>query len=110
MIYSGWTVETLDKRVDKELGKLPADVRADFVRIAELLEAHGLNAVGMPFVRHLGGGLWEIRAKGRDGIGRAIFVKAAARRLVVVHAFAKKSQKTPPQALSVARARMKEVE
>lgn len=109
MVYSSWTVETLDKRVDKELSRLPADVRADFVRIAELLERSGPNAVGMPYVRHLENGLWEIRARGRDAIGRAVFVRAVERRLVVVHAFVKKSQKTPRQALATARARAKEV-
>ena len=105
-----WTVETLDKRVDKELEALPVDVRAHFVRIAEMLEASGPSAVGMPFVRHLTDGLWEIRAKGKDVIGRAIYVKAVGQRLVVVHAFIKKTQKTPSKALSIARARAKEVE
>ena len=104
-----WTVETLDKRVNKELSAFPVDVRANFVRIAELLQQNGPDAVGMPHVRHLGNGLWEIRAKGKDVIGRAIYVKAVERRLVVVHAFVKKTQKTPRSALNTAKARAKEV-
>jgi phage-related protein len=47
--------------------------------------------------------------KGRDGIARAIYVTAAGERIVVVHAFDKKSQKTPTRALEVARERAKQV-
>jgi phage-related protein len=47
--------------------------------------------------------------KGRDGIARAIYVTAVGQRVVVVHAFAKKTQKTPQRALEIARARAKEV-
>ncbi len=47
--------------------------------------------------------------KGKDGIARAVYVTASGERLVVVHAFTKKTQKTPARALEVARARAKEV-
>jgi phage-related protein len=47
--------------------------------------------------------------KGKDGIARAIYVTAIGERVVVVHAFVKKSQKTPGRALEIARARAKEV-
>jgi phage-related protein len=47
--------------------------------------------------------------KGRDGIARAVCVTAVGERVVVVHAFVKKSQRTPPRALEVARQRAKEV-
>ncbi|HMA91519.1 MAG TPA: type II toxin-antitoxin system RelE/ParE family toxin [Polyangiaceae bacterium] len=43
--------------------------------------------------------------KGKDGIARAIYVTAIAQRVVVVHAFAKKSQRTPQRALDIARTR-----
>ena len=47
--------------------------------------------------------------KGRDGIARAIYVTATGERVVVVHAFGKKTQKTPMRALETARARLREV-
>ena len=50
-----------------------------------------------------------MRMKGKDGIARAIYVTASGERVVVVHAFAKKTQKTPARALEVARVRAKEV-
>lgn len=65
--------------------------------------------VGMPHVRSLGSGLWEMRLSGRNAIGRAVYVVAKGSRLVVVHAFVKRSQKTPRRALELARQGAKEV-
>jgi phage-related protein len=62
-----------------------------------------------PHVKHLEGKLWEMRMKGRDGIARAIYVTTVGERVVVVHAFEKKTQKTPARALEIARERAKEV-
>jgi phage-related protein len=62
-----------------------------------------------PHVKHLEGKLWEMRMRGKDGIARAIYVTAVAERVVVVHAFSKKTQKTPVQALETARLRAKEI-
>ena len=47
--------------------------------------------------------------KGKDGIARAIYVTAKGERVVVLHAFVKKTQKTPQAALEVARQRAEEV-
>lgn len=104
-----WTVEILDKRVEKELSALPVDIRARFQRIVELLEEYGIEAAREPHVKSLGGGLFEMRMSGRDGIGRAIYVHARGDRLVVVLAFMKKTQKTPKAILDLARTRAREV-
>jgi phage-related protein len=104
-----WTVELLDRRVVKELEALSDDVRQRFLRISELIEKHGIAAMHEPHIKHLEGKLWEMRMTGRDGIARAIYVTANRERIVVVHAFSKKTQKTPRQALDVARSRAKEV-
>lgn len=104
-----WTVETLDGRVDDELDALPADMRAKFVWIAELIEAKGLPNVREPYVKRLDRLLWEIRMKGRDGIARAIYVTAHEERVVVVRVFRKKTQKTPKREIELARSRAKEV-
>lgn len=98
-----WQVELLDARVVKELDALPRDVRQRFLRIAELIEEHGLSGMREPYVKHLEGKLWEMRMKGKDGIARAIYVTATGARVVVLHAFIKKTQKTPRQALEIAR-------
>jgi phage-related protein len=62
----------------------------------------------MPHVRPLGSKLWEIRMKGRAGIARAIYFAAPGRRLVVVRAFVKKTEKTPRREIELAARRMEE--
>lgn len=71
-----WTVHFLSAEVRSELEALPLDIRASFVRIAELIEANGLEKVHEPYIKHLEGRLWEMRMKGRDGIARAAYVTA----------------------------------
>ena len=105
-----WTVETLGPIIDAEIESLPKDMQAAFLRLAERVEAVGLERIGAPHVKHLQGKLWEMRLTGRDGIARAIYVTAAGRRVVVVHAFVKKSQKTPRAALDLAEQRAKEIQ
>ena len=61
-------------------------------------------------MKPLGDKLWELRITGRDGIARAIYVTAKGQRVVIVRIFIKKTQKTPPRELEVARQRAKEVE
>ena len=104
-----WTVETLGPMVDAEIAALPKDMQAAFLRLAERIEAVGLERIGHPHVKHLQDKLWEMRFSGRDGIARAIYVTAIGRRIIVVHAFVKKSQKTPKAALDLAERRAKEI-
>ena len=104
-----WIVELLDARVRDELEVLPADVKARFRRIVELIQDHGLERVREPHVKHLEGALWEMRMKGKDGISRAIYVTARGRRVVVVRVFVKKTQKTPRRELDLALERAKEI-
>jgi len=104
-----WTVETLNKTVDDELEELPHDCRARLVRITMLLETVGLENLPSTVVKHLEGKLWEIRVKASSGIARAIYITATGRRVVIVRAFVKKTQKTPKRELEIARNRAKEV-
>jgi phage-related protein len=65
--------------------------------------------VGMPLSRSLGGGLYEIRSNiSRKRIARVIFVLHRGR-MVLLHGFVKKSQKTPKSDLDLARQRGKEI-
>ena len=104
-----WSVETLNAAVDAELAELPADMRARLVRIAQLIEAVGLPTVKEPHVRHIRGPLWEIRLKGRAGIARALYVTARERRVVILRAFIKKTQRTPADEIELALQRAKEL-
>jgi len=105
-----WSVEFLDSDVRKELEAMPKGIIASFLRISRLIETHGLHRVHEPYVKHLEGRLWEIRMKGQDGIARAIYVTATGQRVVVLHVFSKKTQKTPRRAIELALRRAKEVQ
>lgn len=104
-----WRVEFLDEDVKATLGDFPTDIRASFERIVTLIESHGLERVREPYVRHLEGPVWEMRMKGRDGIARAAYVTATGRRVIVVHVFPKKTQKTPRREIEIAIRRAQEV-
>ena len=63
--------------------------------------------IGMPLVRSLGRGLWEVRSDLPNGrIARVLFC-AEANCMVLLHAFIKKSQKTPQSDIDLAMKRMK---
>ncbi len=111
MVYiknSGWIVVFADHRAEKEISRLSTDVRADFLRIVEMIEKYGIEQVGMPHIKHLQGKLWEMRMKGRDGIARAIYLTANGKRVAVLHSFEKKTQKTPSGAIDISLKRAKE--
>lgn len=105
-----WTFGTLNATVDAEVKALPADMQARFLRYGDTIEQAGFGGLPRDAVKHLEGRLWELRMTGRDGISRAIYVTASGRRVVVVRVFVKKTQKTPPRELEIARQRAKEVE
>jgi phage-related protein len=74
-----------------------------------LIEGYGLTRMREPYVRHIEGPVWEMRMKGKDGIARAAYVTASGRRVVVVHVFPKKTQRTPRRDIDIALRRAKEV-
>ena len=108
-VSMNWSVETLNATVDRELDALPADMRARFVRLCDLIAAFGLDRVGAPHVRHLTGPLWEMRLRGRDGISRALYVAVRGGRVVVVRIFVKKTRKTPRREIDLALRRARAV-
>ena len=89
MVATHWRVEILNRTVVEKLG---------------------LHQVREPYVKHLQDKLWEMRVKSRDGIARAIYVTVKDRRIVILHAFRKKTRKTPRAAIRTAFSRMKELE
>lgn len=103
-----WTVR-VHALAEAELKALPADMRAGFLRIAELLETFGPQKVGMPHVRPLERKLWEMRMHGKDGIARAVYAAVQGRSLLVLHVFVKKTQATPRSAIETALKRLESV-
>ena len=103
-----YIIEYFHRRLRAEIESWPAGILADYARMVELLMEFGPD-LRMPHSRALGGGLFELRPRGREGIGRALYCFVAGQRIVILHAFVKKTQETPEQDLRIARKRMKEV-
>jgi phage-related protein len=68
--------------------------------------------IGMPNSRPMPGvatGVSELRVKGEDGIYRAFYYSSSAQGILVFHAFVKRTQRTPPLEIELARKRLKEL-
>ena len=105
-----WAVGFLDEETKAALDAFPLDIRASFQHIVELIQEHGLERVREPYLKHLEGPLWEMRLKGKSGIARAVYVTASGTRVVIVHVFAKKTQKTPRKEIVRALKKAKEIQ
>lgn len=103
-----YSIEYFHARVRAEIEAWPADILADYARIVELLLEFGPQ-LRMPHSKAFGEGLFELRPKGKAGIGRAFYCFLVGRRVVILHGFIKKSQQTPDRELKLARKRMKEI-
>ena len=103
-----WQITFFNHKVEKETLSFPKGILANFLHLAEMIEEFG-PALGAPYTKALGEGLFEIRAKGQEGIGRSFFCTLKGKEVIVLHSFIKKSQKTPKKEMKVARKRLKEV-
>jgi phage-related protein len=103
-----YQIEYFSENVLAEVKSWPADIVASYARLLELLAEFGPN-LGLPGSRAFGKGLFELRPHGRSGQGRAMYCFVIEQRIVVLHAFIKKSQQTPDRELKIARKRLKEV-
>jgi len=103
-----WTVTFYSDRVESEILALPVGHLARFIRYSERMEAFGPN-LGMPHTRAMGEGLFELRIKAAEGIARIFYCTVVNRRIVFLHQFVKKTDKTPAKELEIARRRLKEV-
>ena len=72
------------------------------------MRIYGAN-LGMPHTKAMKNGLFELRMKSKEGIGRVFYCTLVGKRIVMLHSFIKKSQKTPSSELKIAVSRMKEV-
>lgn len=79
------------------------------MRLTEKMEHNGPN-LRMPYTRPFGDGLFELRAQGPEGIGRAFFCTLIGRRIVILHGFIKKTQGTPHHEIQIARKRQKQIQ
>lgn len=102
--------ETSSKRcpVTDFIDKQPKNDQAVILAVLEDIIENRFNAKGCQF-RQLEGKLWEIKIKSPSGGYRLLYVTIASELIFILHAFKKKTQKTPIKELNVARKRLKEI-
>ena len=103
-----YTIEYFHVCIKDEIESWPDGIVAHYARLIELLMEFG-PSLRMPHSRSLGGGLFELRPRGPEGIGRALYCYLDGKRIVILHAFVKKTQEAPEKELRLARKRLKEV-
>lgn len=87
------------------LDSLPRKHRAKAIWEIELLSIQG-TALTLPYVKHIGGELWELRIKFTSDISRIFYFIPVRNKIVLLHGFIKKTDKTPPGEIVIAQKRM----
>ena len=106
---SNWQITYYNERVQRDVWAMPAGIVADYLRLTEAMALYGAD-LRMPHSRAMGGGLFELRPKGPEGIGRVFYCTQVGKTIVVLHSFVKKTQETPDAEMRVARKRLKDVQ
>lgn len=104
----GWTITYYSQAVQTEILALPSGFLARYLRYTDRMETYGPD-LGMPHTRSMGEGLFELRLKSAEGIARVLYCTVMDKRIVILHQFIKKSEKTPQKELKIGRQRMKEI-
>ena len=103
-----WMIEYYNQSVKEDAQFLPISIKAKFVAIIDKMREHGPD-LGLPFTKAMRKGLFEIRAKGKEGIGRGMFCIMKNNKIIILNVFIKKTQATPEKELTLAIKRQKEV-
>lgn len=104
-----WTITYFSESVQREILDLPAGFLGRYLRYSDRMEVFGPD-LGMPHTRPMGEGLFELRLKAAEGIARIFYCTMVGKKIVVLHQFIKKTDKTTPRELETARRRMREIE
>jgi phage-related protein len=102
-----YSIVYYSQEVQEEIMNLPVTLQARFIGLTDRMMEHGPN-LGLPHTDAFGGGLFELRLKGAEGIARVFFCLIVKQQIVMLHGFIKKTQKTPDKELKLAKQRMKE--
>jgi phage-related protein len=89
-----WTIDYYSEDVRLEIAAMPVGIRAAYVRLTEMLEEFGLD-LRMPHSRAMGGGLYELRPRGKEGIARVFYCTMVGRRIIVLTPLSGRHRKHP---------------
>ncbi len=95
--------------VKEFIDSLSPEGQAKYIFITRLIKEYGIN-VREPYVKQIAGQkkLFEIRIKDKSGISRILYFAHTGRKLVLLHGFTKKTDKTPKKEIEIAEQRMKD--
>lgn len=105
---NNYTISYYSLKVEEEILSLPDTISAKYVHYVKLMIKHGSN-LGEPYTKSMGSGLFELRLKGKEGIARVFYCTVINKKIIMLHSFVKKTQKTPLKELAIAETRMKEI-
>lgn len=105
MVYS---IAYYSREVQEDILNLPVTLQARYIALTDRMIEYGPN-LGLPHTDAFGGGLFELRLKGAEGIARVFFCTMVEQEIVMLHSFIKKTQKTPEKELKLAKKRIKEL-
>ena len=103
-----WHITFFNEKVKNETLSIPDSILANLLKILDMAEELGAN-LGRPHSAPLGDGLFEFRAKGKEGIARSIFCTVLDKEIVILHTFIKKSNTILKKDLDLAKKRKKEL-
>jgi phage-related protein len=103
-----YVIRYYSKTVQDEILDLPDTLAARYVVLTRRMMALGPN-LGEPHTKAMNYGLFELRLKGAEGIARVFYCTQVGRRIVMLHSFVKKTNRTPVRELDTAMSRLKEV-
>ena len=103
-----FSIDFYNETVKANVASLPKTLLARFYALSDRMKEYGPNLCE-PHTAAMGGGLFEMRLKGAEGIARVFYCAIVERKIVMLHSFVKKSQNTPRQELDVARKRLQEI-
>jgi phage-related protein len=103
-----WEILYCNEKLQLEILSLSHGLLARYLQYTDRMAVFGPD-LGMPHTRAMGDGLFELRLSAREGIGRVFYCTIVDRKIVMLHQFVKKSQKTPTKELTLARKRMREL-
>ena len=103
-----YTIAYYSDSVQEDILGLPDTLAARYIVLTRRMVALGPN-LGEPHTKAFGDGLFELRLKGSEGIARVFFCTLAGKRIVMLHSFIKKTDKTPAGERRIAESRLKEI-
>ena len=103
-----WQIVFFSEKVEEITLSFPKGILANFLHVVEMIQEFG-PSLGKPYTAPMGDRLFEIRAKGLEGIGRSLFCTQPGKEIIILHSFIKKTEKTPKKDIDLAKKRLKEL-